>query len=67
LWKCIHHAEEAEIMVRKLHVQLAEAQAQAVAAESHETTIAEALKEAEERHAQELKEPTLSLEPREEC
>jgi hypothetical protein len=25
------------------------------------------LKEAEERHAQELKEPTLSLGPREEC
>jgi len=35
-------------------VQLAEAQAQAAAAESHETTIAEVLKAAEDRHAQEL-------------
>jgi hypothetical protein len=35
---------------RKLHVHLAEAQAQAAAAESHETAIAEALKEAEDRH-----------------
>jgi hypothetical protein len=27
LRKCIHHTEEAKILVRKLHVQLAEAQA----------------------------------------
>jgi hypothetical protein len=37
-------------MARKLHVQLAEAQAQATAIESHETAIAEALEEAEDRH-----------------
>jgi hypothetical protein len=49
--KCIHRAEEAEILVRKLHVQLAEAQDQAAAAESHETTISEAMKEAEDRLA----------------
>ena len=55
LRKCIHRAEEAEIIVRKLHVQLAEAQAQAAVAESRETAIAEVLKEAEDRHAQELK------------
>jgi hypothetical protein len=55
LRKCIHRAEEAEILVRKLHVQLAETQAQAAAAESRETTIFEAMKEAEDRHAQELK------------
>jgi hypothetical protein len=46
LKKCIHHAKEAEILVRKLHVQLAEAQAQAAAAESRETAISEVMKEA---------------------
>jgi hypothetical protein len=51
LKKCIHRAKEAEILVRKLHVQLAEAQAQATAAESRETAISEAMKEAEDRHA----------------
>jgi hypothetical protein len=59
LRKRIHRTEEAEIMVRKLHVQLAEAQAQAVAAESRETAIVEALKEAEDRHTQELKDAYL--------
>jgi hypothetical protein len=59
LRKCIHHVEEADILVRKLRVQLAEAQAQAAAVESRETTIAEALKEAEDRHAQELKDAYL--------
>ena len=59
LRKCIHRAEEAEIIVRKLHVQLAEAQAQATAAESCETAIAEVLKAAEDRHAQELKDAYL--------
>jgi hypothetical protein len=56
---CIHRAEEAEIYTRKLHVQLAEAQAQAAAARSRETAIAEALKEAEDHHAQQLKEAYL--------
>jgi len=50
LRKCIHCVEEAEIIVRKLHVQLAEAQAQAAVAESRETAIAEVLKKAEDRH-----------------
>jgi regulator of protease activity HflC (stomatin/prohibitin superfamily) len=59
LRKCMHRAKEAELMVRKFHVQLAEAQAQAAAAESRETAIAEALKEAEDRHAQELKDAYL--------
>jgi hypothetical protein len=59
LKKCIHHAKEAKILVRKLHVQLAEAQAQAAAAESRETAIYEAMKEAEDRHAQELKDAYL--------
>jgi hypothetical protein len=59
LRKCIHHAEEAEILVRKLHVQLAEAQAQAAAAESRETVISKAMKEAEDRHVQELKDAYL--------
>jgi hypothetical protein len=55
LRKCIHRAEEAKIMTRKLHVQLVEDRAQAAVAESRETAIAETLKEAEDRHAQELK------------
>jgi hypothetical protein len=59
LKKCIYRVEEAEILVRKLHVQLAEAQAQAAAAESRETAISEAMKEAEDRHAQELKDAYL--------
>jgi hypothetical protein len=59
LRKCMHRAEEADLMVRKFHVQLAEAQAQATAVESRETAIAEALKEAEDRHTQELKDAYL--------
>jgi hypothetical protein len=59
LRKCMHRVEETELMVRKFHVQLAEAQAQAAAAESHETAIAEALKEAEDCHAQEMKDAYL--------
>jgi hypothetical protein len=55
LKKCIHRVKEAEILDRKLHVQLAEAKAQAAAAESRETAISEDMKEAEDRHAQELK------------
>ena len=59
LRKCIHRAVEAEIIVRKLHVQLAEAQAQAAAAEGRETAIAEVLKVAKDRHAQKLKDTYL--------
>jgi predicted DNA-binding protein len=59
LRKCMHRVEEAEFMVRKLHVQLAEAQAQETAAESRETAIAEALKEAKDHHVQELKDAYL--------
>jgi hypothetical protein len=59
LKRCIHRAKEAEILVRKLHVQLAEAQAQAAAAESHKTAISEAMKEDEDRHAKELKDAYL--------
>jgi hypothetical protein len=59
LKKCIHRAEEANILVRKLHVQLAEAQAQAAAAESGETAISEAMKEAKDHHTQELKDAYL--------
>jgi hypothetical protein len=51
LKKCIQRAKEAEILVRKLHVQLVEAQAQAAAAESRETAISKAMKEAEDHHA----------------
>ena len=40
LRKCIHHAKEAEISVKKPHVQFVEAQAQAATTESHETAIA---------------------------
>jgi hypothetical protein len=40
-------------------VQLAEAQAQAAAAESRETVISEAMKEAVDRHVQELKDAYL--------
>lgn len=46
-------------MARKLHVQFAEAQAQAAVAESREAAIGEALKEAEDRHTQQLKDAYL--------
>jgi hypothetical protein len=59
LRKFIHRVKEVEILVRKLHVQLAEAQAQAATAESHETAISKAMKEAEDHHAQELKDAYL--------
>ena len=48
LRKCLHRAEEARIFSRILEVQLAEAHANVAATESHETTMAEALKEAED-------------------
>ena len=50
LRKCLHRAEEAEIFSRMLQVQLAEAHASAAAAESRETAMLEALKEAEDWH-----------------
>ena len=45
---CLHQAEEAEIFNWMLQVQLAEAHASATAAESWETTMSKALKEAED-------------------
>ena len=51
---CLRRAEEAEIFTRMLQVQLAEAHASAAAAESRETTMSEALKEAEDRHVYQL-------------
>ena len=53
---CLRWAEEAEIFTRILQVQLAEAHASAAAAESRETTMSEALKEAEDRHVHQLRE-----------
>ena len=55
LRKCIRRAEGAEVQIRRLFVQLAEVKAQATAAESREATAIEALKQAEDRHSQELK------------
>ena len=54
LRKCLWRAEEAKIFSKMLQVQLAEAHASAAAAESWETTMLEALKEAEDRHAHQL-------------
>ena len=51
----LRRAKEAEIFSRMLQVQLAEAHANVVVAESHETTMAEALKEAKDWHTQQLK------------
>ena len=42
-----------------LHVQLSEAHAKVAAAESRETAMLEALKEAEDRHAHQLEEAYL--------
>ena len=55
LWR----AEEAEIFTRMLQVQLAKAHASAAAAESRETTMSEALKEAEDWHVHQLREAYL--------
>ena len=52
-------AEEAEIFTQMLQAQLAEAHASAVAAESWETSMSEALKEAEDRHVHQLREAYL--------
>ena len=51
---CLQRAEEAEIFSRMLQVQLAKPHASAAAAESRETTMSEALKEAEDRHVHQL-------------
>ena len=59
LRKCLRRAEKAEIFSRMLQVQLAEAHASAAAAESRETAMSEALKEAEDRHAHQLGEAFL--------
>ena len=59
LKKCLWLAKEAEIFSRMLQVQLAEAHASATAVESQETTMSEALKEAEDRHAHQLGEANL--------
>ena len=59
LRKCLRRAEEAEIFSRMLQVQLIEAHASATTAESRETAMSEALKEAEDRHAHQLGEAYL--------
>ena len=59
LRKCLCRAEEAEIFSRMLQVQLAEAHASAAAAESRETAMLEALKEAKDQHAHQLGEAYL--------
>jgi hypothetical protein len=55
----IRRAEDAKVMVRRLQVRLATAEARAVAAQSNEAAAIEDLKEAEERHSQELKDAHL--------
>ena len=56
---CLRRAEEAEVFNRMLQVQLAEAHASVAAAESQETAMSEALKEAEDRHVHQLGEAYL--------
>ena len=56
---CLWQAEEAEIFHWMLQVQLAEAHASAVAAESRETAMLEALKEAKDRYVHQLREAYL--------
>ena len=56
---CLRCAEKAEIFTRMLQVQLAEAHASAAAAESRETAMLEALKEAEDRYVHQLGEAYL--------
>ena len=55
LKECNHRAEETEKQIRKLCVQLAVAKAQVTLFESREIASIEALKQAEDRYAQELK------------
>ena len=56
---CLRRAVEAEIFNRMLQVQLAKAHASAAAAESWETAMSEALKEAKDRHVHQLREAYL--------
>jgi len=56
---CLRRAEEAEVFNQMLQVQLAEAHASAVAAESREATMEESLKEAEDQHVHQLGEAYL--------
>ena len=48
LGSCLRHTVEAEIFNQMLQVQLAKAHASAAAAESQETAMSEALKEAKD-------------------
>ena len=59
LWICLRQVEEAEIFTRMLQVQLFEAHASAAATESRDTTMSEALKDAKDRHAHQLREAYL--------
>ena len=59
LGACLRRAGEAEIFNRMLQVQLAKAHASAAAAESQDTAMSEALKEAEDRHVHQLREAYL--------
>ena len=56
---CLRRAEEAEIFFRMLQVHLAEAHANVAAVEWCETAMAEALKEAKDRHTQQLEDAYL--------
>ena len=55
----IRRAEVAEVMVRRLQVRLAAAEARTATAQSSEDEAKEALKEAEDQHSKELKEAHL--------
>ena len=56
---CLRRAEEAKIFNRMLYVKLIEAHASATTAESRETAMSKALKEAEYRHVDQLREACL--------
>jgi hypothetical protein len=55
LRNCITYTMEAEVYARRLHVYYAETQARVTIVESHETTLAKALRIAEERHTEQLR------------
>jgi len=59
LKKCIRRAEEAEVQIRQLRVQVTEAHTRATAAENREAIVVESLKLAEDRHTQQLKDAYL--------
>ena len=56
---CLRRAEEAKIFNRMLYVKLIEAHASATTAESRETAMSKALKEAEDQHVHQLGEAYL--------